>query len=347
MSECESASRAVLMMVYSPCKYIASLARSILCEILKSYDKDYIEYFLDILNAGLTGNKYGLPGNLQIVVSLISLACYCTLPTYRDLIIKSRRMKTVVAFIFWWLNNPVRLKRASLVPHMFNEKSCCIPDIEEWEGEDMILLFSLWVLAELLHHLNDAKIPLSDSLETFSKVQLIEVLEEICRDHYSHGSRWHATRALSYFGYFGFPSKLGKRIVKSLSEKEHSDLKLVLVNDEFVHVHEVILTVRCPSLLPPKKSAREEKSAIKVVHLSAHVDQQSLLKLLQYIYSGYLQADESLVKKLKIFARHCKLESLVQMFSRRCPRWGVPLPSFDLSPALGPAGRNFSYATFP
>lgn len=145
--------------------------------------------------------------------------------------------------------------------------------------------------------------------------------------------------------------------MKSLGEKEHSDFKLVLVNGEFFHVHEVILTVRCPSLLPPGKSAPEEKSAstksdlgrnaIKVVHLSAHVDQQSLLKLLQYVYSGYLQADESLVKKLKIFARHCKLESLVQVLSRRCPRWGVPLPSFDLSPALLPAGHNFSYVPFP
>ncbi|KAL8461975.1 hypothetical protein ACS0TY_033167 [Phlomoides rotata] len=362
MSECESASRAVLMMVYSPCKYIASLARSILCEILKLYDKDYVEYFLEILKAGLTGNKFGLPGNLQIVVSLISLACYCTLPTYRELIIKFQGMKTVVAFIMWWLNNPVRLKRASMVPHLrdlFNERSCCIPGIEEWEGEDMILLFILWILAELLHHLTDAKIPLSDSLENFSKVQLIQALEEICRDSYSHGSRWHAARALSYFGHFGFPSKLGKRIVKLLGEKEHSDLKLVLINQEFVHVHEVILTTSCPLLLPPGKSAPEEKSAneastksdlgrnaTKVVHLSAHVDQQSLLKLLQYVYSGYLQADESLVKKLKIFARHCKLEPLVQMLSRRCPRWGVPLPSFDLTPALLPAGHKLSNLIF-
>ncbi|PIN07586.1 hypothetical protein CDL12_19851 [Handroanthus impetiginosus] len=32
----------------------------------------------------------------------------------------------------------------------------------------------------------------------------------------------------------------------------------------------------------------------------------------------------------------------MQMLCRRSPKWGVPLPSFDLSPALGPAGRHCS-----
>ncbi|KAI3456713.1 hypothetical protein Pfo_013376 [Paulownia fortunei] len=357
MSECETASRAVLMMVYSPCKYISSLARSILCEILKLDGKDYVEYLLEILNTGLTGNKFGLPGNLQIVVSLMSLACYCSLPTYHKLIIKFQGMKTVVAFIMWWLNNPVCTKRASLVPHLrdsFSERSCCFPGTEEWEGEDMLLLFSLWILAELLHSAC-IKVHPSDNQEDFSEAQLIQELQEICRDDYSDGSRWYAAYILSYFGLFGFPSKLGKRIGKLLGEKEHSDLKLDLVNEESVYVHELILTVRCPSLLPPGESVSKEKSSsgstvkldvgrnvIKAVHLSAHVDQQSLLKLLEYVYSGYLQAKEELVRKLKIFARHCKLESLMQMLCRRNPKWGVPIPSFDLSPALGPAGHYFS-----
>ncbi|KAK6149499.1 hypothetical protein DH2020_017024 [Rehmannia glutinosa] len=355
MSECESVSRAVLMMVYSPCKYIASLARSILCEILKSDGKDYVEYLLEILNAGWTGNKIGLPGNLQISVSLMSLACYCSQPTYRKLITKSQGMKTVVEFIMRWLSSPVRTKRASVVPHLrdsFSEKSCCFPGTEEWEGEDMLLLYSLWILAELLHH---SDCHLSDIREVISEAQLIQQLQEICRDDYSHGSRWYAAYILSYFGILGFPSKLGKRIGKSLGEKEHSDLRLDLVNEESVHVHEVILILRCPSLLPPGELVRKEKSSsgstvkldmgrtiIKAVHLSAHVDLQLLLKLLEFVYLGYTQASADLVKKLKVFARHCKLESLVQMLCRRNPKWGVPIPSFDLRPALGPAGHYFS-----
>lgn len=353
MSECESASRVVLMMVYSPCKYIASMARSILCEILNLDDKDYVEYLLNILNAALTGSMFGLPGNLEIVVSLISLASYCSLPTYRELIIKFQGMKTVLAFTLRWLNNPVHVKRAALVSHLrdpFSERSCCVSGTEDWEGEDMLLLFSLWILSELLHHFADVKVHPSDSQLDFSKAKLIQELEAICRNHNAHGSRWYAAYVLSYFGLYGFPSILGKRIGKSLGVRDHSDLKLVLVNEESVHVHEVILTVRCPSLLPPKENSSNgahtelniERNITKAVHLSAHVDQQSLLKLLEYVYLGYLQTEEGLVRKLKVFARHCKLEPLVQMLSKRNPKWGVPVPSFDLSPALRPGGQYLS-----
>ncbi|KAL6546996.1 hypothetical protein OROMI_022717 [Orobanche minor] len=359
MNECESTSRAVLMMVYSPCKYISSLARSILCEILKSDANDYVDYLLDILNTGLTGNKFGLPGNLQILVSLMSLACYCSQPTYRKLIIKSQGIKTIVMFVMRWLNSPVRTKRASMVPHLrdsFSEKTCCSPGTEEWEGEDILLLFSLWILAELLHH-STASMEVNpfDNHEDLYEAQLIQKLQEICGDNYSHGSRWYAAYVLSFFRLFGFPSKLGKRIGRSLCKKEYSDLKLDIINEESVFVHEVILTVRCPALLPPGESSPKEKSScestvkldmgrnnIKAVRLSAHVDQQSLLKLLKYVYSGYFQASADLVKKLRVLTRHCKLESLMQMLYRRNPKWGVPVPNFDLRPALGPAGHNFS-----
>ncbi|PIN07585.1 hypothetical protein CDL12_19850 [Handroanthus impetiginosus] len=299
MSVCESASRAVLMMVYSPCKYIASLARSILYEILKSNGKDYVEYLLEIPNARLSGNKFGIPGNLQLVVSLMSLACYCSLPKYQELIIKCKGMKTVVGFIMWWLKNHVRKRRASMVPHLrdsLTERTCCFPCTEEWEGDDMLLLFSLWILAELLHHSAHTKVHPSDNQENVSEAQLVQELWEICKNHNSHGSRWYAAYILSFFGLFGFPSKLGKRIGKSLGQKEHCDLKLDLVNEESVYAHEVILTLRCPSLLPPGISVPKEKSSnetaeldagrnsIKSVRLSAHVDRQSLLKLLEYVY---------------------------------------------------------------
>ncbi|KAL3627094.1 hypothetical protein CASFOL_028457 [Castilleja foliolosa] len=343
MSECEAAVRAVLMMVYSPCKYIASSARSILCEILNSDFKGYVEYLLEIVKVGFTENK----GSLQILVSLMSLACYCSQPTYHKLIIKFQGIKIMVVFITRWLNSPVRTKRETVVPHLrdsFSERRCCFPGTDDWEGEDILLLFSLWVLAELLHHSTiSMKVHLFDYHSDLSEAQLIEKLQEICRDNFSHGSKWYAAYILSYFGLYGFPSKLGKRIGKSLGKREHSDLKLDIINEEPVFVHEVILTVRCPSLLPPSESVPKEKSSsIKSVRLSAHVDQQPLVKLLEYVYSGYLQAGAELVKKLRIFARHCKLEFLMQMLCRRNPKWGVPKPIFDLRPALGLAEHYFS-----
>ncbi|KAG8386600.1 hypothetical protein BUALT_Bualt03G0165200 [Buddleja alternifolia] len=357
MTEGEAAARAVLMLVYSPCKYIASLARSVLCEVLELSGEDNVEYVLETVNARLSGKKFGLPGNLQVVLSLISLACYCSLQKYRKLVIKYQGMKTLVTFIMWWLNNPVHTKRASIVPHLrdsFSERSCCYQE-EEWEGTDMLLLFSLWILGELLHHSANVKVHPSDNQGHFSEAILIQKLQEISRDYNSPGSRWYAAYVLSHYGLFGFPNKLGMKIGKSLGKKELCDLKLDLVNEEAVYVHEVILMVRCPSLLPPGGSVLEEKltcgsivkwdlgrNSIKEVRLSAHVDQQSLLKLLEYVYSGYLQAGEDLVKKLKIFARHCKLESLLQMLCRRNPKWGTPIPSFDLSPALVAAVHHFS-----
>ncbi|XP_041994548.1 BTB/POZ domain-containing protein At1g04390-like [Salvia splendens] len=358
MRESESASRAVHMMLYSPCKWIASSARSILHEVLRLDAKDYVEYLLNILNARLTGSMFGLPGNLEIMVSLISLASYCSLPAYRELIIKFQGVKTVLAFILWWLNNPVRVKRAALVSFLrdpFSDRSCCVFGIEDWEGEDVLLIFSLWILAELLHHFTFLKVhPFENQIE-FSESQLIEELEAICRNHSAHGSRWYAAYVLSYFGLYGLPSTLGKRIGKSLGARDHSDVNLVLVNEESVHVHEVILAVRCLSLLPPGTAVPDEKSSngasteldierniTKAVHLSAQVDQQSLLKLLEYVYSGYLQAEEGHVRKLKVISRHCKLEPLVQMLSKRNPKWGIPLPSFDPSPALRPGGQHYS-----
>ncbi|XP_051128689.1 BTB/POZ domain-containing protein At1g04390 isoform X2 [Andrographis paniculata] len=358
MSDCESASRAVLMMVYSPCKHIASLSRSILHEILKLHARDHTEYLLDIVNARLTRNKFGLPGNLQTVISLVCLACYCSLPEYGKHIIKLQGLKTVVAFIVWWFQNPVCATRASAVLHLvdaFSQKSCCVPDTDEWEGDNGLLLYSLWILGQLLHHSPHLKIHLSDGQLDFSEAKLIQNLQEICRSKNSQGSKWYAAYMLSYFELYGFPSRLGNRIGELLGEREDSDLKLDIVDEESVFVHEVILTVRCPSLLPPQVSTSQEMistgisvkleaqgRALKAIRLSAHVDHQILLKLLEYVYFGHLQASEDLVKKLKILARHCQLGSLVQLLCKKVPKWGASIPIFDLSLALGAAGYCFS-----
>ncbi|CAA2997550.1 BTB POZ domain-containing At1g04390 isoform X2 [Olea europaea subsp. europaea] len=354
----ESASRAVLMMVYSPCKYIASVARSLLLEILKSNGKDYTEYLLETLIARSSGNNFGIPGNLQIVICLMSLACYSSLPKYRKLIIKHQGIKTLLNFIRWWFSNPVRIKRSNVASHLhnsFTERSCCCSATEDWEGEDMLLLFSLWSLAELLHHLDPIKVHLLDNQTNFNEVQLVSELQKICRHSRTPGPRWYAVYILCVFGHYGFPCEMGDRIGKALTDNEYTDLELNLVNGESIYVHGVVLMVRSPSLLPPGELLVKEKASsgssvkqdaenrvITAIHLSSHVDYQSLSKLLEYVYFGYVQASEDLVKKLKIFAKHCGLHHLLQMLSKRHPKWGTPMPSFDLTPALRPGGHHFS-----
>ena len=85
-----------------------------------------------------------------------------------------------------------------------------------------------------------------------------------------------------------------------------------------------------------------DKSLKKDVRLSAHVNHEALLKLLEYVYSGHLKAGEDLLKRLKTLAKHCNLQPLVQMLCKTRLKWRTCFPSFDLTSALGPDGSHFS-----
>ncbi|KAK4363948.1 hypothetical protein RND71_015306 [Anisodus tanguticus] len=353
-SESEPASRAVLMMIYSPSNYISSKTRFILSEVLALRGKDYVGYLLDTLKAASSGNKFAIPSNFRLVISLISLACYSALPKYHKHVIQPGGIATLLSFISWWLDNPVHLNRSSVAPHLqnsFSERTCCWPS-EDWEGEDMLLLFGLVALGELINAENCSGI-FHNQMEL--RAAFIRDLQEICINNSNSGPRWYAAYILRHLGLYGFPSKFGREFRELLSDNEHSDVELIIKNQEPLRVHGVILLVRCPSLLPPEEllkdrafdsSLKQDSDScnrlITKVRLSAHVDCQSLTKLLEYIYSGSFEAGEDLVKKLKILAKHCNLQPLVQLLCGRNPKWGTRFPSFDFTSALGPAGRNFS-----
>ncbi|KAL6975090.1 hypothetical protein U1Q18_023885 [Sarracenia purpurea var. burkii] len=326
----ESASRSVLMMIYSPCKYIASHARFLLYEILRPNGKEYLKALLG-------------------------------LPEYRNHIVRSRGIKTLVAFIRWCLRNDVHMRRSSVVPQLhspFTERTCCWAQTEDWDGEDIPLLFSLWGLAELMHHSSLITHPdIFSGQVDHSEAQLVSELQNICRDTSTPGARWYAAYILSYFGHYGFPNKLGKRIKKAHNEGVFADYEFVLTNGNCVSVHGFILMVRCPSLFPRqefplneravdgslvRKGVEKCESLRKEVRMSTHVEHQALLKLLEYVYLGHLQAGVELVKKLKVLFRHCNLQCLLEMLCKRSPKWGTPFPTFDLALALEPARHNFS-----
>ncbi|KAL1823031.1 hypothetical protein ACET3Z_009809 [Daucus carota] len=357
----EAASRAVLLMIYSPCKHIASQTKAVLCELLGPTGKEDVKYLLNTLNAMTSGDRFKVSDNLQMTIILISLASCSGLSEYQRHIIKSHGIKTLVSFLSSQLNRPFHIERSSVALHLRNlyEKKACCHITNGWEGQDMLLLFGLWALAELLHCLNlqANNAELSMGRTDYSESQLVSQLKVVCSGSYAPGPRWYAAYALSYFGHYGFPNKHGPAISKSLIDGEHTDLKLVLMNDESVSVHAVILMVRCRTLLPRRELSLDDKTSTYClldhdkercerlpveVRLSAHVDSQALSKLLDYIYSGFLQAGEDLVKKLRIFARHCHLHHLLQLLCRRSPRWGTLLPSFDLTAALGKDGRQIS-----
>ncbi|KAL5736826.1 hypothetical protein ACOSQ2_031614 [Xanthoceras sorbifolium] len=359
----ESASRAVLMMMYSPSKSIASKTRFVLSEVLKPNGKEYLKHLLYSINYTSSGNDISLPKILPTAIYLVGLTCYLGLPHYRKQVMNGDGMKIVLAFLNWCLSNNIHIKRQSFAPHLYNnfiDKACCCECTEEWEGKDVFLLYGLWALAELVHKTGSVRTNqdiLSSELDD-KEAQVVSILKEISNEISTYGPSWYAAYILSHFGLYGFPSKLGKRIGKALNMEEDTDMQLVLANGKSLNVHSVVLAIRCPSLLPPEELPRDKKTSSnsslndgvdklsgkvrKEVRLSAHVDCQALQRLLEYAYFGHLEAGNDLVKKLKPLAKSCKLQPLLQLLCRKSPKWGTPIPSSDLAPALGPLGQQFS-----
>lgn len=339
----EPVSRAVLLMIYSPSKYIASLAKSVLSGMLKPYAKEDVKYLLSTLNA--TSRGVNLVSDNLLVINLISLACYSGLPQYRRYVMKNQGIQILLSFVQVLSRNHIHADRMNTSLHYcdHNMKLCCYECEEDWQGDEMLSLYGLLGLAELVHHCGSAKGHVFEAIEA----QVINDVQEICISSRASGPRWYGAYLLSYFGLYGFPSELGNRIGNVLSGDERTNLRLVLADQEHVNVHGVIVRVRCPSLLPCSKLPSDGKTSPghfirKEGRLSAHVNHKVLLKLLEYVYSGHLRAGEDTMKKLKTLAKHCNLQPLWQMLCRSRPKWRRPVPSFDLTSALGPNGCQFS-----
>lgn len=344
----EPVSRAVLMMIYSPCNYISSHARFVLSDILKVKGMPCLKNLIRTLDYISSLESYGSYDKLQLVINLIGLNCLSSLPQYQRCIIESKGIKAVVLLVKRCLSNHILVGRPDIAPHLnttFNERSCCWNGKGDWEGSNVFLFYSLWGLAEFLHQCRQV---------TDIETQLVSKLHEICtRASFSPGVKWYVSYILSYFGFYGFPNEFAKRIGKSLNEEEYADLRLIVANGDSLSVHGVILAVRCPSLLPPEllsnsKSSKEVTDdfvgeTTREVRFSAHVDYEALVSLLEYVYLGCLHAGEETVQKLKILAKRCNLQPLLQMLCRQCPKWGTPFPSFDLTSSLDSAGSCFSY----
>ncbi|KAF7822495.1 BTB/POZ domain-containing protein [Senna tora] len=355
----EPASRAVLMMLYSPCNYISSQARLILSRILTDKGIPCLKNLIHTLDYTSSLESYGSFDKLQLAINLIGLTCFSSLPQYQRCIVESRVIKAVLLTVKRCLTNDIDVARLSFAPHFhttFHERTCCWMGAKDWEGSNIILFYGLWSLAELVHRFA----PLQDNPRIFItevaniEAQLVSKLHEICSStSFSPGLRWYAAYILSYFGLYGFPNELAKRIGKSLNEKAYADIQLVASGHTF-SVHGVILAVRCPSLLPPEVLPIKDKrtigltdklgrETIREVRLSSHVDYEALVKLLEYVYLGCLHAGEETVKKLKILAKRCNLQPLLQILYRQSPKWGTLFPSFDLTPSLVSPGSCFSY----
>ncbi|XP_019103039.1 BTB/POZ domain-containing protein At1g04390 isoform X3 [Beta vulgaris subsp. vulgaris] len=357
-----SAAKATLMMMYSPCKYIASEARFLLLEALNFGGEEYLKQLLQSLNFVSSGDISCTPDKYQILISLIGLACYSGLPHFFRQVVSSGGIKTLLAFVRWWLDNASHIDKVCLTSHLrvtAMERTCCRINTQNWEGEETYLLLALWSLAELIncHNSEGHELDIFLGQKIYKKDHFILDIQEIAVDTTSTGLRWYCSYLLSFFGIYGFPSKLGRRVA-SFCEKDDGDMCLVLRDGQYLSVHQVILLIRCPSLLPPRDPLNEGKMSIsndllsgqvtdrcrtkKEITLSAQVDQQALSKFLDFVYSGYLEAEGVTVRKLKMLAKHCNIQPLLQLLCRKRPKWAAPVPSFDLTTSLRHAGHNFS-----
>lgn len=355
MSRTEAAIRAVHMMIFSPCKYIASRTRSILSEVLEPYAEGYLEYLVFMINSKSSRDNLLLPELLQLVIHLMCLTCYLALPCFQSFI-SSKGTKTVIDFLTRCLSRPYSLARQTYAFHLvntFNERACCWTVPEDWEGKDVLLFYGLCGLAELIHHSHTTDV-LAREKEAI-EVQLFGKLRELCGDASIGGARWFAAYILTYSGLFGFPSKFGEIIGKAHNDNDFVDIQLTLADGEKLRVHRVLLMARCPSLLPPKDSPPDDSCSAasrdsdepcgkpyKESTLSSQVGHSELVKVLDYVYHGYLHAEEDMLKRLKALSQSCGLQPLTHLLSQRIPTWGMHVPSFDLAPALSLDGQRFS-----
>ncbi|KAL1064049.1 hypothetical protein V6Z11_D13G184800 [Gossypium hirsutum] len=319
-SRSESSSRAVLVMMHSSSTYIASKVRLILSGVLEIKGNECLKRLLYLLDYGSSANNFGSANIPKTVVELVCLICYSGLPEYQKNVTRGDGIRTLVTSIRRCLSNEVCTSRRSFALHfyhnVFYERTCCWMTAEEWEGKDALLFYSLWGLAELVQHSSDID-------HSHIKSNLIKTVQEVLDNVSAPGPRWLAANILSYFGVYGFPNKHDKGFGRALEDKEHTDLQLLFANGESVSVHKIILSVRCPSLLPPEQFPQ-----------SAETTDNFLVK--------DVPTGEDLARKLKTLAKSCNMQPLFLMLCRKIPKWGTPIPSSDFTDALGPLGFQFA-----
>ncbi|XP_018681252.2 BTB/POZ domain-containing protein At1g04390-like isoform X2 [Musa acuminata AAA Group] len=369
MNELEPVSRAVLLMVFSPCKYIASQAIYYLSETLRAFGDVCLEYVLASLKLNASGDVSLVADSYHTITNLISLACYSTLPKYHELIVKREGISSLSSIIMMCLNGDIHIGRSNNASHLQSISygtECCLSNVSSLEGEEVILLYSLQALSQLIAFLNIVcnhhKIVLGEIVvckkcRNSDAYNLFESLWYILNNSFGSGPKWYSAYILSFFGFYGFPSKLGKKIAKAIDENELADIELLLAKGQSLQVHSPIIVARCPYLLSnetslPKKSAwndwkdqNSEHHHRKMRHeirISDRVDSVSFVKLLEYIYTGFIQADDNLRTPLKVLAKHCGLKSLYDMLSRKLPEWGTACASCNFSEALEPIGNQLS-----
>lgn len=198
--------KATLMMMYSPSKFIALEARSLLLEALRPAGEESVKQLLRTLNFVNSGDMSRTPDEFQILISLMALTCYSGLPQFYKKIVSNGGIKILLALVKWWLENASHIDKVCLTSHMIGnaiERSCCKSDAEDWEGKETYLLLALWSLAELIHsHETEGfELDIFAGQEIYRKEQFIQDIQQISVDSTSSVLKWYCSYLLSFFGF--------------------------------------------------------------------------------------------------------------------------------------------------
>ncbi|XP_047159531.1 BTB/POZ domain-containing protein At1g04390 isoform X2 [Vigna umbellata] len=197
----EPVSRAVLMMIHSPCNSISSHTKFLLSDVLKVKGMSCLKSLLHTLDYTSSLESYGSFDKLQLVINLIGFTCLSSLPQYQRCIIESKGIKVIVLLLKRCLNNDIHIERQSFTPHLHtHERSWCCFDKEDWEGSNILLFYSLLALTEILHQCD----LLQENPQQFSgevtniTPQFVSKLQEICKSNsFSPGVRWKSSKEIA------------------------------------------------------------------------------------------------------------------------------------------------------
>ena len=264
ISEREPICRAVLFLVYSPFKYLASQAQYFLAQALEPFGHEWLQSLLQTIALGACNNRNNVSNDLMMVVSSMSLACFSSLEVYSWTLHKYNALEILSHAIRFYSDSEVRVARSNVPSHVVSAthgRICCWNDTQDWEGNQLILFLTLWAFAKLVpnsvfarsvrqHIFVEGSIEKVDCEETETRILIRQFQKLVTDNSLAPGVRCYAAYSMACFGIYGFPNKLGGRIKKAFDNDEMADLLLVLSDGSSLFAHSVILAARCPSLLP-------------------------------------------------------------------------------------------------
>lgn len=358
--------KAVFLLLSSPSQALSASAALSLKEALELHGHAWIPRLVDSLAVGHTSPSLVKPESLQTAANLFALACFSWVPNCQELLLQGTALDVVQAIISIYARSALTENRGPSaygskwsVSHAragIAVKTCCEEIVEDWEGGHTVLWASLCAFSKLVqastwargvaHSLSKGRL---DGAKCFEGTQanIIGVLWTLAESTTvaSSSVRWWAVTGLACFGIYGFPSALGRDLCQAFDDSFLTDLVFVLADGNRLHAHSIILSARCPSLLPKRVpyGVKEnlEELVCPEVHLSDRISYGALKSLLEFVYSGVVHIELEEADTVRVLAKRCGLEPLTDLLYNRAPRWGLSPASCDLASALAAVGYPF------